>query len=150
MKQSISKHRQYVGWPSSARALTPSSTPNRKAHSALFVENAWAFLIGQPGLRPTYLGPMSIGHRTKGFYVARMKLSDLKYPEWMKTVYAYCDKHWDADICSNCGGLGTVPIRCCSGMDCGCQGAPVDFDFLCSDCGRPGPEEIDCDPQPFF
>ena len=72
-----------------------------------------------------------------------MKLSEVKdYSEFMKVVYVYSRENWDSSVCLHCGGLGIVPIVCCSGTVCSCQGLPVDFVFKCSECGREGPEEI--------
>ena len=65
-------------------------------------------------------------------------LNKLPYHEFMNTIFEYHKKNWKNGFCDKCGGTGFVPVMCCDGQDCGCQGKPVDFDVTCDACGKIG------------
>ena len=71
------------------------------------------------------------------------KLSEIEdFNEYMTYVYDHVKQNADCTKCSECGGLGIVPIRCCSGHDCGCMGLPIEFELDCKVCGLKAAEEI--------
>ena len=71
-----------------------------------------------------------------------MKISEMTYIEFMRSLCEYTYERWNNTICKECGGLGIVPVRCCNGESCGCQGEPVDFKLGCASCKRKAPTEV--------
>lgn len=56
------------------------------------------------------------------------------YCRFMQEATHYLFLNGDFTVCDVCGGTGLEPIICCSGMDCGCYGLPIDFKLKCSKC----------------
>ena len=70
------------------------------------------------------------------------KLEELTFVEYMNTLFKYSKENWDNKKCDQCGGVGIVPVMCCSGKDCTCVGLPVDFKLECKICGAKPPDYI--------
>ena len=49
---------------------------------------------------------------------------------------------YDRNKCNKCGGIGSVPLYCCSGHDCGCHGQPVDYEPCDCGIGEPSAAKI--------
>jgi len=46
---------------------------------------------------------------------------------------------FDYAKCKKCGGVGLAAVTCCNGLECGCQGMPIDFKPCV--CGLPAPPD---------
>lgn len=52
--------------------------------------------------------------------------------------------------CVKCGGTGYIPIFCCNGMHCGCQGGAVDFEECDCECEKVSEDLINsCIPEKY-
>lgn len=63
----------------------------------------------------------------------------IDFPTYMKGLL---NAPFDISKCDTCGGLGVVPVMCCSGLpnECGCMGMPIDFTG-CLNCSCEEPKE---------
>jgi len=64
----------------------------------------------------------------------------MDWVDWMRKCDNWHREHYRRTVCEKCGGSGIKAIRCCSGLDCGCYGLPVEFDFC--DCETPWPTAV--------
>ena len=72
-------------------------------------------------------------------------MGELDYSQYMYAVGNYGSDHWDERLCGFCGGVGLIPVHCCSGTMCGCYGQPVDYSE-CDACDATPPTTEDLAP----
>ena len=72
----------------------------------------------------------------------KKNIIEMTYTEYMNNILKHIEEFGDPKLCS-CAGTGFYPIMCCSGIECGCMGFPVDFDVECPECGIKAPKSIE-------